>query len=83
MNKRNYGLYGLAAAIVFAGLLIVGAPLQSLIWLGLVAACPLMMFLMMRSMRGQDTHGSEDQHRDDRDEGPLHKDDPYTGPSRH
>ncbi|MET9041755.1 DUF2933 domain-containing protein [Streptomyces sp. NPDC003328] len=80
MNKRNYGLYALAAAIVVAALLIVGAPLQSLIWLGLVAACPLMMFLMMRSMRGQDTHGRDDQHRD---EDPLHKDDPYTGPSRH
>ncbi|MBW8705528.1 hypothetical protein MBT84_38580 [Streptomyces sp. MBT84] len=82
MNKNNYGLYALAAAIVVAALLIVGAPLQSLIWLALVAACPLMMFLMMRSMHGQDTHGSDNHHRDDLDEDPLHKHDPHTGPSR-
>lgn len=82
MNQRNYGLYALAAAIVVVGALIVGASLESLVWLALVAACPLMMFFMMRSMHGQDMHGGRDQHRDDRDEDPLHKHDHHTGPGR-
>ncbi|MEV0170658.1 DUF2933 domain-containing protein [Streptomyces sp. NPDC050803] len=82
MNQRNYGMYALAAAIVVVGALIVGASLESLVWLALVAACPLMMFFMMRSMHGQDMHGGRDQHRDDRDEDPLHKHDHRTGPGR-
>ncbi|MFK4266305.1 DUF2933 domain-containing protein [Streptomyces milbemycinicus] len=51
-NKRNYGLYAIALAIVVVGALALGASLDSLIWLALVAACPLMMFFMMRSIRG-------------------------------
>ncbi|MEU2287522.1 hypothetical protein ABZ614_37400 [Streptomyces sp. NPDC013178] len=62
-DKRNYGMYALAAAIVVVGALIVGASLESLVWLALVEACPLMMFFMMRSMRGQDMHGGHDHHR--------------------
>lgn len=75
-DKRNYGMYALAAAIV------VGASLESLVWLVLVAACPLMMFFMMRSMHGQGTDSGQDQHRDDRDEDPLHRRDHHTGPGR-
>ncbi|MFJ8114038.1 DUF2933 domain-containing protein [Streptomyces sp. NPDC096132] len=82
MNKRDYGLYTLAAAIVIATVLIVGAPLQNLIWLAVLVACPLMMFFMMRAMHGQDMHDGPDQHRHERDEGPLHKQDHPTGPSR-
>ncbi|GGM05916.1 hypothetical protein GCM10010129_56950 [Streptomyces fumigatiscleroticus] len=92
MNKRNYGLYALAAAIVVAAILIVGAPLQNLIWLALVVACPLMMFFMMRGMHGQDMRGGHDQHRDDRDDDPspssssrgdpMRKHDHHTGRSR-
>ncbi|MFE0452373.1 DUF2933 domain-containing protein [Streptomyces sp. NPDC058914] len=81
-DKRDYGKYALAAAIVVFGALIVGASLESLAWLALVAACPLMMFFMMRSMRGQDMHGGHDQHRDDSDEDPLHEHDHLTGPGR-
>ncbi|MFE9438540.1 DUF2933 domain-containing protein [Streptomyces sp. NPDC006602] len=73
MNQRNYGMYALAAAIVVVGALIVGASLESLVWLALVAACPLMMFFMMKSMHGRDMHGGDS--RDDRDEDPLHKHD--------
>ncbi|MGX1545937.1 DUF2933 domain-containing protein [Streptomyces adustus] len=80
MNKRNYGLYALAAAIVIAAVLMVRAPLENLSRLALLVACPLMMFFMMRAMHGQDTHG--DQHRGDRNENPLHKRDHPTGPSR-
>ncbi|MET9849689.1 DUF2933 domain-containing protein [Streptomyces ossamyceticus] len=92
MNQRNYGMYALAAALVVATALIVGASLESLAWLALVAACPLMMFFMMRGMHGQDMHGGHDQHRDDRNEGPspsssgkedpMHKHDHHTGPGR-
>ncbi|WP_373463558.1 DUF2933 domain-containing protein [Streptomyces sp. B4I13] len=32
-----------------------GASLDSLVWLALVAACPLMMFFMMKSMHGHDS----------------------------
>ncbi|TQE26158.1 DUF2933 domain-containing protein [Streptomyces ipomoeae] len=53
-----------------------------MVWLALVAACPLMMFFMMRSMHGQGMHGGHDQHRDDRDEDSLHKHDHHTGPGR-
>ncbi|TQK45140.1 DUF2933 family protein [Streptomyces sp. SLBN-118] len=81
-NKRNYGMYALAAAIVVVGALIVGASLQSLLWLALVAACPLMMFFMMRGRHGQDMHGGHDQHRGDRDEDSLQKHDHPTGPGR-
>ncbi|MEU6379825.1 DUF2933 domain-containing protein [Streptomyces sp. NPDC046909] len=83
-DKRNYGMYALAAAIVFVGALVVGVPLDSLVWLALVAACPLMMFFMMRGMHGQDTHGGHDQHRDrdDRNEDRLRKRDHRTGPGR-
>ncbi|UXY32305.1 DUF2933 domain-containing protein [Streptomyces sp. HUAS TT20] len=81
-DKRNYGMYALAAAIVVVGALIVGASVESLVWLALVAACPLMMFFMMRSMHGQGTDSGHDQHRDDRHEGPLHKHDHHTGPGR-
>jgi choline-glycine betaine transporter len=76
-NKRNYGMYVLAAAIVVVGALIVGASLESLAWLALVAACPLMMFFMMRGM-----HGDHDQHRDDRDDDPLRKHDHHTRSGR-
>ncbi|MFI9151650.1 DUF2933 domain-containing protein [Streptomyces sp. NPDC053367] len=81
-DKRNYGMYALAAAIVVVGALIVGASLQSLVWLALVAACPLMMFFMMRGMHGQDMHGGHDRHRDDRDLDPPRKHDHHTGPGR-
>ncbi|MEU2266686.1 DUF2933 domain-containing protein [Streptomyces olindensis] len=91
-DKRNYGMYALAAAIVIVGALIVGASLESLVWLALVAACPLMMFFMMKSMHGQGMHGGHDEHRDDRDEAPspssssredpMRKHDHHTGPGR-
>ncbi|WP_432198841.1 hypothetical protein [Streptomyces sp. bgisy027] len=85
-------MYALAAAIVVVGALIVGASLESLVWPALVAACPLMMFFMMRSMHRQDMHGGRDQHRDDRDEDPspssssrgdpMHEHDHRAGPGR-
>ncbi|MFC4463543.1 hypothetical protein ACFPH6_02785 [Streptomyces xiangluensis] len=78
MNKRSYGLYAIALAIVVVGAMALGAPLATLVWLALVVACPLMMFIMMRGMHGQDMHGGHA----DRDEDPLHKHDHHTGPRR-
>ncbi|MEU5030215.1 DUF2933 domain-containing protein [Streptomyces milbemycinicus] len=75
-NKRNYGLYAIALAIV-VGALALGASLDSLIWLALVAACPLMMYFMMRSIRGG--HGPDAA---DRDEDRPHQHDHHTGPGR-
>ncbi|MFE9445579.1 hypothetical protein ACFYO2_43105 [Streptomyces sp. NPDC006602] len=74
MNQRNYGMYLLAAAIV-AGALMVGASPGIPIWFALVAACPLMMLFMMKSIHGQDMHRGHG-----RDDDPLHKHDHYHHP---
>jgi hypothetical protein len=50
--KNNYGLYALAVAIIIVGALAFGLPLANLLWVGVVLACPLMMFFMMRGMGG-------------------------------
>ncbi|GGY35734.1 DUF2933 domain-containing protein [Streptomyces djakartensis] len=83
-DKRNYGMYAIAVAIVVVGALMVGASLESLAWVALVAACPLMMIFMMRGMHGQGSmHGGHDDHRRaDRYEDPLHKHDHDSGPGR-
>ncbi|MFG2234471.1 DUF2933 domain-containing protein [Streptomyces sp. NPDC048723] len=57
-TKRNYGLYAVAAAIVLVGAVALGIPLAALAWLVIIAACPLMMFFMMRGMR--DNSGGHD-----------------------
>ncbi|CAL9677882.1 hypothetical protein SUDANB105_08194 (plasmid) [Streptomyces sp. enrichment culture] len=67
-NNRNYGLYAIAIAIAFVGALALGVPLGTLALLAVVAACPLMMFFMMRG-----THGGDDRPMDDRD--PMRKHD--------
>lgn len=59
-KRRNYGLYAIAAAIV-----VVGA-------VGPVAACPLMMFFMMRGRHSQDGDGVQQDHDADNS---LRKDD--------
>ena len=45
-TKKNYGLFAIAAAIVIVGLAALGVPLSILLVLALIAACPLMMFMM-------------------------------------
>ncbi|GGY17266.1 DUF2933 domain-containing protein [Streptomyces minutiscleroticus] len=81
-NKRNYGMYALAAAIVIATVLVVGAPLQNLIWPALVVACPLMMFLMMRGMHGHGTPGAHDAPPTHRQKDPPHQHEHPFGPGR-
>lgn len=59
MKNKNYGMYAIAVAIAFVGALWLGVPATTLLFLGAVLICPLMMFLMMRGMHGGDGH---DQH---------------------
>jgi hypothetical protein len=68
-GRRNYGLLAVAVAIPVVGLLWAGVPASRLFVLGLVLACPLMMFVMMRGMHGSGRHDQHDpsvqQRRDD------------------
>lgn len=64
-TKKNYGLYALALAIAFVGALALGVPVGTLGLLLVAAACPLMMFFMMRGVKGG--HGEGDQHTDQGD----------------
>lgn len=52
MNKKNYGLYAVALAILVVGALWLGVPVATLAVGALVLACPLMMLFMMRGMHG-------------------------------
>lgn len=62
MNKmKYYGLFAIAAAIVFVGLLWRGVPVGAF-GLLLVIACPVMMMFMMGRMGGMG--GMDDDHRD-------------------
>ena len=55
MHARYMRYLLVGAAALVAGLLIAGSPVQSLLPLLLLLACPLMMVVMMRGMGG---HGS-------------------------
>ncbi|MFJ6479863.1 MULTISPECIES: DUF2933 domain-containing protein [unclassified Streptomyces] len=66
-NNRNYGLYAIAIAIALVGALTLGVPVGTLAVLALAAACPLMMFFMMRGLRDgddMDSHGHDDAPKD-------------------
>jgi cobalamin synthase len=66
MKNKNLGLYAVALAILVVGLLWAGLPVTSLVWFGLVLACPLMMFFMMRGMHGAHSQQHPASPRDDR-----------------
>ncbi|MGW3938545.1 MULTISPECIES: DUF2933 domain-containing protein [Streptomyces] len=59
MQHKNFAPYAIAAAILVVGLVALGAPLSTLLLLGIFVACPLMMMFMMRGMHGG---GGHDQH---------------------
>ncbi|WP_220137152.1 DUF2933 domain-containing protein [Streptomyces himalayensis] len=75
IGKRNYGLLAIALAIVLVGALALGLPLSTLVLLGIVLLCPLMMFFMMRGM-----HDGSGQDTDQADRPRFH--DHHTGPRR-
>lgn len=52
MKTHNYGLYAIAVAIAFVGALWLGMPASTLLFLGAVLICPLMMIFMMHGMHG-------------------------------
>jgi len=62
--KNNYGLYALTVAILVVGALAFGLPLANLLWVGVILACPLMMFFMMRGMGGGSGSGHDSKHDD-------------------
>ena len=66
--KKNLPVYVLAGAIVIAGLAVAGVSATGLFTLLLLAACPLMMFFMMRGMSGGHGHGGHDSHGSHRDD---------------
>ena len=60
MKTHNYGLYAVAIAIMAAGALWAGLPGGSLVLLGFLVVCPLMMFFMMRGAGGMHGGGMGD-----------------------
>jgi hypothetical protein len=59
MKRQQWGLYAVAVAILVVGLVWAGVPAGTLLIAGLVLACPLMMFIMMRGMHGQQSGGAD------------------------
>ncbi|MHB9857064.1 hypothetical protein [Streptomyces sp. YIM S03343] len=57
MRNDKRPLYALAAAVLVVGPVALGVPISTVIGLGLLAGCPLMLFFMMRGMHGEGTHG--------------------------
>jgi hypothetical protein len=65
MKRQPWGLYAIALAILVVGLVALGVPASALLFAAVALACPLMMLLMMRGMRGtHDTPGGRGQHQD-------------------
>jgi hypothetical protein len=70
MQRRPWGLYAIALAIVIIGLVYLGVPASTLAIGVLVLACPVAMIFMMRAMHGDedhtDAHGGPHDRHDDR-----------------
>jgi len=56
-RNPNHGLYAIALATAVVGALWLGVPVGTLVLLGLVLACPLMMLFMMRGMHSDGGRG--------------------------
>ncbi|KAB1148653.1 DUF2933 domain-containing protein [Streptomyces luteolifulvus] len=80
MTNDKRPLYALALAIGVIGLVAVGVPVETIVLLAVLAACPLMMVFMMRGMHGGQggaTRGGHDRTDEstDEDRDPLRKND--------
>ena len=64
MRRQPWGLYAIALAILIVDLVALGVPAQTLLFAGLVLACPLMMMFMMGGMHGSPgaTHAKTEDH---------------------
>ena len=62
MKRQPWGLFAVALAILIVGLVWAGVPAGTLLTVGLVLVCPLMMFVMMRGMHGDQGHAGHDMH---------------------
>jgi multisubunit Na+/H+ antiporter MnhG subunit len=62
MKRQQWGMYAVALAILVVGLVWAGVPASTLLVAGLVLACPVMMFVMMRGMHGGDASGHDTSH---------------------
>ena len=60
MHGRTMGYVLIAAGALAVGLVVSGTPLQSLLPLVLLLACPVMMIFMMRGMGGHSHHDQGD-----------------------
>jgi hypothetical protein len=67
MRRQPWGLYGIGAAILVVGLIALGVPANTLLFVAFVLVCPLMMMTMMAGMHGG--HGA-DQNAGNRDRTP-------------
>ena len=77
MTRQQWGLYAVALAILVVGLVWAGLPASTLLVAGLILACPLMMFVMMRGMHRGDTSGHDEPH-----DHPHHNTDDLPGAGR-
>lgn len=64
MKRHNWGLYAIALAVLFIGLIWVGVPTGTLFIAALVLVCPVMMFFMMHGMH----NSHEPSHTDHQDQ---------------
>jgi Flp pilus assembly protein TadB len=55
MKRPQWGLYAVAFAILVVGLVWAGVPASTLLIVGLVLLCPLMMLVMMRGMHSRES----------------------------
>jgi hypothetical protein len=70
MTRQHLPYYAIAAAILVVGLVALGVPINNVLFVGLIFACPLMMMFMMR---GMGAGNKDDSNRKD-DSGPKDRD---------
>lgn len=70
MKRQPWGLYAIALPIIALGLVVLGVPVQALLFGAFVLACPFIMVFVMSVMRvGNDAH--EEMNQNTNDSGPC------------
>jgi choline-glycine betaine transporter len=66
MKRQPWGLYAIALPIIALGLVVLGVPVQALLFAAFVLACPFIMVFVMAVMRvGNGTHDGMNQNTND------------------